>query len=90
MSDTIINRRFKRWSAALISAATVGAVALPLALTPAAPAKAQAWLQIGPFGVGVGDPYPYNYGYYPYYSPHYGRYYGPYYNGYSYYSYYPY
>jgi hypothetical protein len=83
MSDTRTNRRFKKSTAALVSALAIGALALPLTITPLQPAKAQAWVQIGPFGFGVGGPYYYDYYghpyYYPYYGPYYRPYYGPYY-----------
>ena len=73
MSITGNSRRANRLGVALVSLVALGALAIPLA-----PAKAQAWVQIGPFGVGVSPPAPYYYYGYPYYHhyPHYRHYYG--------------
>ena len=63
-------RRFTYLGAALAAALAIGAVALPVSS-----AKAQAWVQLGPFGFGVGGPY-YAYPYNPYYPyPYYPGYY---------------
>lgn len=81
MSDTTMNRRFKRWGSAVVAASAVGALALPLTMTPVHQANAQAWVQVGPLGFGVGGPY-YSYYNYPYYTPYYAPHYTPYYYGY--------
>ena len=77
MSMSTRNRRFSYLGTLAIAAASLVAATLPLA-----PAKAQAWVQVGPFGFGVGAP---TYAY-PYYRPAYPyTYYGPgYYRGYYY------
>jgi hypothetical protein len=60
-----------------LAVATVAALALFTAAAPLAPAMAQVYFGIGPFGVAVAPPSPYYYG--PYYDPYWGPYYGPYY-----------
>jgi hypothetical protein len=50
----------------IVAAAMLGVAALAL---PSAPAKAQVYVGVGPFGFAVGPPAPYYYG--PYYSPYY-------------------
>ena len=79
MTNTRINRRFNLVGTLIVSALSMGALALPLS-----PAKAQCLgvdLGFGCAGLGVGSWYsqPYYYGY--------PTYYGPTYYGYPYYAY---
>jgi hypothetical protein len=79
MSTSRINRRFSLVGTLILSALSLGALALPLS-----PAKAQCLgvdLGIGCAGLGVGSWYTH-----PYYSG-YPTYYGPTYYGYPYYGY---
>jgi hypothetical protein len=79
MSMSTRNHRFS-----YLGTLAVLAVSLVTLVLPLAPAKAQAWVQVGPFGFGVGPPayaYPYRTYPYTYYGP---GYYGGYYYGYPY------
>jgi len=83
MSTPRINRRFSLVGTLILSALSLGALALPLS-----PAKAQCLgvdLGIGCAGLGVGSWYSH-----PYYYYGYPTYYGPTYYGYPYYGYPPY
>ncbi|HYZ42522.1 MAG TPA: hypothetical protein VE687_18145 [Stellaceae bacterium] len=77
MSISTRNRRFS-----YLGTFAVAAIALLASALPLAPAKAQAWVQLGPLRFGVGAPAPaYTYPYYPpygygYYYPYYPHYYG--------------
>jgi len=84
MSTSRINRRFSLVGTLILSALSLGALALPLS-----PAKAQCLgvdLGFGCAGLGVGSWYsrPYSFGYPTYYGP---TYYGPTYYGYPSYGY---
>ena len=74
-----MSTKFRRLS--LLGAVSAVALTVSALTVPLAPAKADwAGVQIGPFGIGVGAPGPYYYGYpHPYaYGPYYDPYVRPY------------